>query len=126
MRPARFRITLPAVLILLVTLSCYWIPKVRPALKISPDDLPEAQVGVAYTVDILVTQNQTPVGGTWISDGTLPSGLTLEKVPSQDVIRIRGIPLEAGTSTFTVALWCYGTSVNGQMGNKQYTLTINP
>jgi hypothetical protein len=129
MKPDRLRLAIPAALtvfIVLVTLSCVWIPNVRPALKFSPDDLPEAQVGVAYTADILVTQNKTPVGDAWVSDGTLPGGLTLEKVPSQDVIRIHGTPLEAGTSAFTVAVWCYGTSVNGQMGNKQYTLTVNP
>jgi len=94
------------------------------ALVFTPDQLPDGQVGVSYTGEIQVTKNMTPVGGVQVSDGKLPTGLTLEKVESKDTILITGTPTEAGTFTFTVSVWCYGTSVNGQMGQKQYTIVV--
>jgi hypothetical protein len=113
--------------VLLATLACFWIPPTQMsnvALVFTPDQLPDAQVGVPYSAEIQVTKNMTPVGGAQVSDGKLPAGLTLEKVESKDTILISGTPTEAGTFTFTVAVWCYGTNVNGQMGQKKYTLIV--
>jgi hypothetical protein len=106
-----------------------WYPvEERPALEFSPDALPDAQVDVPYTVDILVTQNKTPMFQATLAEGdTLPAGLAIELVLAENnkqVVRISGTPAEAGTFTFTVAVACYGTSVNGQMGQKQYALTV--
>jgi hypothetical protein len=127
MRSIRVK-TIPAVIsVLLVTLACWWIPPTQMsnvALVFKPDQLPNTQVAATYSAEIQVTQNMTPVGGVNISEGKLPTGLTFEKVESKDIIRISGTPTEAGTFTFTVSVWCYGTSVNGQMGSKQYTIVV--
>ena len=115
------------IFVLLLTMACWWIPPTQMsnvALVFTPDQLPDAQTGVSYKGEIQVTKNMTPVGGAQVSDGKLPTGLTLEKVESKDTILITGTPTEAGTFTFTVSVWCYGTSVNGQMGGKQYTIVI--
>jgi hypothetical protein len=115
---------LPIVAIsLLMTLSC-WQPSVDTALVFSPDTLPSAQLGVAYSSDIQVTQNRTPVGGVQVADGTLPTGLVCELVETKDIIRISGTPIEAGTYTFSLSVWCYGTNVNGQTGSKRYSITV--
>jgi len=115
-------------LLVLVTVACLCIriPPVRPELKFAPDSLLDARVGVPYQADIFVAQNETPVGEFWISAGSLPRGLSLEKLESEDVARISGTPEEAGSFTFTVSVWCYGTSVNGQSGSKSYTLVVEP
>jgi hypothetical protein len=97
----------------------------RPALQFSPVTLPDAQVGSPYAATITVSQAVTPVGGTSIQDGALPAGLdlTLAKDPV-DTIQISGTPAAAGTFTFTVYVWCYGTNVNGQTATQQYTLVV--
>jgi hypothetical protein len=93
-------------------------------LKFDPDALPNAQAGVSYEARISITQNATPAGEFSISEGALPKGLTLEKLPGEDAVRIAGTPEETGTFTFKVFVWCFGTNVSGQTGDKEYTITV--
>jgi hypothetical protein len=97
----------------------------RPDLQFSPATLPDAQAGTAYVATITVGQAVTPVGGTSIQDGALPAGieLVLAKDPV-DTIKLSGTPTAAGTFTFTIYVWCYGTNVNGQTATQQYTLVV--
>jgi hypothetical protein len=108
-------------LVLTVVVGC--VP--RPALEFSPTTLPDAQVGSAYAATITVSQTVTPVGGASVQDGALPAGLdlTLAKEPA-DTIQISGTPAVAGTFSFTVYAWCYGTNVNGQTATQAYTLVV--
>jgi len=126
-------VTLFAILLALVaTSACLFSGPVTPTLEpyndrpllFAPDKLMEAEVGVAYEMDIFVAQNDTPVGEFGISDGALPKGLKLEKIENEDVARISGAPEETGEFAFTVSVWCYGTNTNGQTGEKSYTLTV--
>jgi hypothetical protein len=113
---------LASLAILLSTSFCILTP--RPALEFLPDKLPAAQVGQPYQVDILVSRNVTPVGNYSISDGALPPGLQLVMDRTLRIGRIKGTPTQAGTYKITVSVWCLGTNVNGQTGEKQYTLVV--
>jgi hypothetical protein len=124
MKPRIFRIVVPAVVLLIVSLSCIRIPHVRPDLEFSPDTLPEAQLGQSYSVDILVTRNETPMFQAGLADGALPAGLTIELLKQENIVRLSGTPAEAGTFIFSVGVACYGTNVNGQTGVKSYTLVV--
>jgi hypothetical protein len=97
----------------------------RPALEFSPATLPDAQVGSSYAATITVSQAVTPVGGTSIQDGALPAGLdlALAKEPA-NTIQILGTPTVAGTFSFTIYVWCYGTNVSGQTATQGYTLVV--
>jgi hypothetical protein len=94
------------------------------ALTFAPDILPTARVGEMYEAGLRITENVTPVGEFSISEGTLPPGLELEFVEGEDAALIRGIPEEPGSSSFTVSVWCFGTQVSGQTGEKEYTLVV--
>lgn len=93
-------------------------------LKFEPEGLPSAQVDVPYEAEIRITQNSTPVGDITISVGALPAGLELVKLAGEDAAKISGIPNETGTFTFTVHVWCYGTMVSGQTGEKEYEIVV--
>jgi hypothetical protein len=54
----------------------------------------------------------------------LPRSPTLERVQGEDSVRIVGTPAETGTLTFKVFVWCYGTNVSGQTGEKEYTIRV--
>jgi hypothetical protein len=115
-----------ATIVALVTLvaACNSTPD-RPALKFSPDALPDARLGQPYEQRIEISQNVTPVGGMSAPAEKLPPGLKLEKIEgSSNAGWIVGTPIAVGTSTFEVFVWCYGTNVNGQTGTKQYSLTV--
>ena len=47
-------------------------------------------------------------------------------VPYEVIIQISqfGVPEESGTYKFIVSVWCYGTNVSGQTGEKEYTLLV--
>jgi hypothetical protein len=126
MKSSRRAVTILVMLTVLATASCLCFPNVRPALAFTPDRLPEAQPDVPYQIDIFIAQNTTPVGDMYISEGSLPAGLTFEKLASEDAGRISGTPVETGTFTITVSVWCYGTNVSGQTGEKTYTLVVGP
>ncbi len=124
MKKNRFAPALLAGAVFLITASCFLLSTPRGPLKFYPDKLPEAQTGVPYEAKISITQNVTPAGQFSISEGALPKGLTLEKVQSEDTARISGTPAEAGTFSFKIFVWCYGTNVNGQSGEMQYTIIV--
>ena len=81
-------------------------------------------MGQLYQVDILVSRNVTPVRNYSISDGSLSPGLQLVMDRTLRIGRIKGTPTQAGTYKITVSVWCLGTNVNGQTGEKQYTLVV--
>ena len=110
--------------VLFSTLACMLFSPPRGPLKFDPAVLPEAQVGVPYDTKISISDNATPAGAFSISEGTLPGGLTMEKVEGEDAARVSGTPQEAGTFPFRLFVWCYGTNVSGQVGEKEYTLTV--
>lgn len=93
-------------------------------LVFSPDQLPDAQAGVPYEATIRISQNRTPAGSISISEGTLPLGLELVYTQAEDTAKITGTPTQAGTYTFTISVWCFGTNISGQTGEKQYTLVV--
>lgn len=97
----------------------------RPALQFSPATLPDAQLGSSYAATITVGQAVTPVGGAGVDDGALPAGpdLALAKEP-ENTIQVSGTPTVAGTFTFTIYVWCYGTNVSGQTATQGYTLVV--
>jgi hypothetical protein len=131
---------LAVLLILSASIACsLFVPNVQPTddpepyfgptggpLKFLPDALPEAQVGTAYDEEIRISLNNTPVGDFFISDGILPEGLEFTFLEGDDAATVSGTPTEAGTFTFTVSAWCFGTQVSGQTGEKTYTLVVNP
>ena len=96
----------------------------RPDLVFSPDTLSDAEAGSPYEVIIQISQNETPVGNFQISKGGLPNGLKYEIEQGEDRVKIFGVPEESGTYKFTVSVWCYGTNVSGQTGEKEYTLVV--
>ncbi len=97
----------------------------RPALQFSPATLPDAQVGSSYAATITVSQAVTPVGGASVQDGALPAGLDLALAKEPDnTIQISGTPTVAGTFSFTIYVWCYGTNVSGQTATQGYTLVV--
>ncbi len=112
-------------ILLLSTMACMLFTPPRGPLQFAPTALPDAQVGVPYEAKVSISDNATPAGEFSISEGTLPGGLTLEKVEGEDAARISGTPQEAGAFTFKIFVWCYGTNVSGQVGEKEYTLTVN-
>jgi hypothetical protein len=97
----------------------------RPALQFSPATLPDAQVGSSYAATITVSQAVTPVGGASVQDGALPAGLALALAKEPvNTIQISGTPTVAGTFSFTIYVWCYGTNVSGQTATQQYVLVV--
>ncbi|MGB8215636.1 MAG: Ig domain-containing protein [Anaerolineales bacterium] len=116
------RAALGGLAILLSTCFCILTP--RPALVFTPDQMPEARVGQPYHAEILISGNVTPVGNYSISAGALPPGLALVMDQQLRIGRISGTPTQPGTYSFTVNVWCYGTNISGQTGEKQYTLVV--
>ncbi len=102
-----------------------WEESERGPLKFDPPSLPNAEVGIPYEAQIEITENVTPVGEFIVDPETLPPGLELLIVDDlEDTARITGVPEKAGTYTFTINVWCYGTMVSGQMGSKEYTIVV--
>ena len=102
-----------------------WEQPEREPLKFDPPSLPNAKVDVPYAVEIKITKNVTPVGDFVVDPKMLPLGLELVIVEDvADTARITGVPEKAGTYTFTINVWCYGTMVSGQMGSKEYTIVV--
>lgn len=124
MKSKRFVSSVPIAILFFVATSCSLFSPPRPALKFSPETLPDAQVGVPYEIEINISENVTPVFRFLIAEGTLPKGMTLEQKEHEDVARIFGTPEEAGTFIFKVEALCYGTNVSGQTGEKEYTIVV--
>jgi hypothetical protein len=96
----------------------------RPALEFAPSELQRAQVGQPYLAAVSVERNETPVGDMWVASGALPPGLELVFADGSDIGEITGTPTQAGSYTFSVEVWCFGTNVNGQTGSASYTLSV--
>jgi hypothetical protein len=96
------------------------------ALVFSPEQLPEAQLGQRYSATITVSANKTPVGDATVTDGELPPGLALQVEKGGNSIEITGIPQQVGEFAFTIYVWCHGTMVPGQTGEKEYALSVKP
>jgi hypothetical protein len=89
-----------------------------------PASLPDGQIGVYYQVQVSVENVRTFVGEFLIIRGSLPGGLSLERVPGENSTRITGTPKEAGSFTFVMRALCEGTNNPGQTGQKEYTITV--
>lgn len=97
---------------------------VAAPLIIEPESLPNAQIGEKYEALIRIAQNVTPVGDMYISNGSLPAGLELTFMQGEDSAVIGGTATEAGTYSFTLSVWCFGTQVSGQTLDKEYTIIV--
>ena len=117
----RFSVILSMLALIAAVSACY---EERPPLTFSPDELPGAAVGEAYEAAINVSDNVTPVGDMVIAEGELPPGLEIVFEGGSDAALIRGTPEMVGEFRFTVSVWCYGTSVNGQTGEKAYVIVV--
>ena len=120
----RLIIIIAMIAILLATISCQILNP--PALGFTPNAMPKGQVGVFYYVIIKIANNKTPAGEFKISQGSLPSGIVLQRIEGQDAVLISGTPQVSGSFHFVLNVWCYGTNVSGQTGAKDYVLSINP
>lgn len=139
MKKSKFPATSAVFAVVFATLACslfgsqpqptaepdYIFEEVTTPLVFSPESLPNAQVGVDYEMEILISDNVTPVNSMDVSEGTLPAGLELVFVDGEDGAKISGTPQEAGTFTFTIFVTCKGTMVGGQMANKEYQLVVD-
>ncbi len=105
-------------------LACFSSSTPRPSLEFRPAQMPDAQTGIPYAQQILISQNVTPVYTIYLADGTLPDGLKLEYVEKNDYARIVGTPTAVGAFKFVVRVLCLGTSINGQTGEMEYTIVV--
>ena len=85
--------------------------------------LPPAEVGKAYLMEIVVSNNVTPVGNVYLSKDQLPPGLSLEYKQDNKAL-ITGTPQKKGTFHFSIGASCFGTNVSGQSGAQKYTLVV--
>jgi hypothetical protein len=113
-----------AVMILLTIISCQILN--TPYLGFVPNAMPKGQVGVYYFAIIKITNNETPAGEFSITAGSLPKGLTFQRLDGQDAVLISGVPQESGAFHFLLNVWCYGTNHSGQTGTKDYVIPISP
>lgn len=113
-----------SILIFLAIISCQILH--TPYLGFVPNAMPKGQVGVYYFAIIKITNNKTPAGEFSISMGSLPRGLTLQRLTGQDAVLISGTPQETGAFHFVLNVWCYGTNYSGQTGTKDYVISVGP
>jgi hypothetical protein len=94
---------------------------------ISPDTLPDGQVGVAYFFQLDAHFGDSCWKGLLpfrLVEGSLPPGMKLSEGGAID-----GRPLQAGTYSFTVTIFSQsdsGSDLSPVTGSKHYTLTILP
>jgi len=94
------------------------------SLKFEPAALPDAQKDFPYDVEIKVQNVETFVGEFTITEGNLPEGLSLERVPGENATRITGTPKKSGSFTFVMEVLCVGTNSPGQTGQLEYTIQV--
>lgn len=100
------------------TLSCWGNAPDTPEIVLSPDALPEAQVGKAYKVALSASGGMPPHTFRLV-DGALPEGLTL----TEDGV-LQGKPAQEGTYTFTIQ--AADTSDPAFSGRRTYQLNVLP
>lgn len=88
-----------------------------PIITLSPATLPDGNVGTAYNQTIVATGGTAPYTYA-VSNGSLPSGLTLDSATGV----ISGTPDTTGTSNFAIT----ATDNVGCTGTQNYSITINP
>jgi hypothetical protein len=86
-----------------------------PVITLNPTTLPAGMTGIAYSQSVTATGGTAPYAYT-VSNGALPSGLTLNSANGA----ITGVPLQAGLFTFTIR----ATDAAACPGARQYTMTI--
>jgi hypothetical protein len=86
-----------------------------PVIIVNPSTLPPGIVGVPYSQTITATGGTAPYTYA-VSNGTLPTGLTLN--PATGLLS--GVPLSPGLFTFTIR----ATATGGCIGARPYTVTI--
>jgi hypothetical protein len=87
--------------------------RVLPKVELSPETLPNGNVGVAYNQTIVANGGTSPY--TFTSTGTLPTGLTLSSSGT-----LSGTPTAAGRFSFTVI----ATDAGSNVGSRDYTIII--
>jgi len=90
----------------------------------SPQRLPEATSGQAYSATIVVRGNETPVNAIYLAEGRLPSGLALSYQRLDSAATISGTPRDPGQYVFTIEATCLGTNRSGQQGRQVDTLVV--
>ena len=125
MKKKSFAVNVAICVLALASLACSLVlPRTAEPLKFNPDSLEKAALDTAYRAEITITGNETPAGDIYISEGELPPGLEFEKAADGDRATISGTPTAAGVYAFTVYVWCYGTNVSGEVGEKKYTIEV--
>lgn len=90
---------------------------------ITPTSVPNASVGVAYSVQLMETGVPMYSSVTWGPMGNLPPGLTLDTSSMTASTTISGTPTTVGTYTFTVAAE-YNYSAN-YCSSQTYTIVVS-
>jgi uncharacterized protein YhjY with autotransporter beta-barrel domain len=85
------------------------------SLTLNPSSLPNGTQGTPYSQTLIVNGGTGPYSFA-VSSGGLPAGLTLN--PNTGVIS--GTPTGSGPATFTIA----ATDINGNTGNRAYTVNV--
>jgi probable HAF family extracellular repeat protein len=87
-----------------------------PTITVSPATLPDGTVGIAYSQTITASGGTAPRTFA-VTTGSRPGGLNLANAGT-----LSGTPTNAGVSGFTIT----ATDANNCIGQRDYTLTINP
>ncbi len=111
-------------LIVLAIIACQI--QTPPTIGFTPNIMPTAKVGTYYFVIIKIANNRTPAGEFSITQGSLPRGLSIQRLEGQDAVLISGTPIDPGSFHFVLSVWCFGTNNSGQTGTKDYVLPVNP
>jgi hypothetical protein len=85
-------------------------------LIITTASLPDGGLGQAYSQPVQTTGGTAPLSFS-VSSGTLPQGLNLEETTGV----VSGIPIDVGTSSFTVRV----ADSAGQEDTQDLSITIN-
>jgi len=89
-------------------------PSVTALTIITASPLPQAWLGVAYSVSLVATGGTAPYG--WSATGSLPGGLALSTTGV-----LSGVPTAAGTFSFTAQV----TDANRRTATKACTLVVS-
>ena len=96
--------------------ASFTVDVAAPAISITPDTLPDGEVGIGYSVDTVATGGTAPFAFA-VSGGSLPTGLALNAAG-----RLAGAPMVPGTSNFTIT----ATDKLGFTGSRIYSLFTQP
>jgi len=102
------------------------LPPESRGLIFSPVELPTALVGKPYEVRIDIGNVETFAGLFEIQEGSLPAGLALERVKSENAVIITGVPAVEGQFPFVLFVQCMGTNDPGQEGRMKYAIVVEP